>query len=611
MAIVLTRLQSIGPDRLDAAIEFHDKRSLIRGPSDTGKSYIRDCLWYLLGGDKVPKTFPLAEGYQELLLRFTSEGMEYEVRRALNGGAAAVCKRPLGRDQDFEAHDQDIGELLVELSNAKDHQIIRSLSERGPVTGDDVRHWSLWSQTTILSDEPTSGPGFGATKRISSFNLFLTGTDDAAVQLRKKSSEVERIKGQLTSAEDALKRVQVGLPSNSTREDVADALKRVDATLSAITAQYEERAATLRGLRREIGDTSDMLSRATSLRNHARAMIARFHLLEQKYSNDMERLGAAGEGIAFFEELPTLPCPLCGTPTNVQPAPNDLRSDAPRRYRAAINAEAEKIRGLRIGLLAALENERRRFATWGAEVDKHMDRLSELQGREEAVMLGTRIEFSANPKELAIRRSELAAQLATFDEVERLKAEIERLKKSKLRPRVQVVRDGGTFGRSVANAAKALLEAWGFQDIKSIALDSEQCDLVINDRPRLSYGAGRRAIYLTALIIALMEHALAHNHPHLGIVVVDSPLKAYADPESNEQRDIPVGTVTDQFYRWLSEFAGIGQVIILENERISTQTSELLHPIEFSGIPGVGRLGFYPSQPHPKTPQRDNDSFSK
>src|SRR5690606_24744560 len=106
----------------------------------------------------------------------------------------------------FEPVEKDLGELLVELSGAAGKQIIRSLSERGPVTGDDVRHWSLWSQTAMLSEEPTSGNSFAAPKRTASFSLFLTGIDDAAVVLRKKPSEVERIKGQLSSAEDALKR---------------------------------------------------------------------------------------------------------------------------------------------------------------------------------------------------------------------------------------------------------------------------------------------------------------------------------------------------------------------------------------------------------------------
>lgn len=108
-------------------------------------------------------------------------------------------------------------------------QILRSQSDKGPVTGDDVRHWSLLSQTAILSEEPTSGSGFGVPKRIASFNLFLTGSDDTSIQLRKSTAEVERIKGQLTSAEDAYRRIQAGLPSDVVRADVSDALERVDA----------------------------------------------------------------------------------------------------------------------------------------------------------------------------------------------------------------------------------------------------------------------------------------------------------------------------------------------------------------------------------------------
>lgn len=613
MAIVLKRLKSIGPDREDAVLEFGEKRTLIRGPSDTGKSYIRDCLWFLLGGDKLPKKFPLAEGYQELQLRFESEGFEYEVRRALIGGQPTVYVRAMGNEEELvlEPLEDDIGELLVERSGAHGKQIIRSLSERGAVTGDDVRHWALWSQTAILSENPTSGEGFAVTKRTASFSLFLTGVDDAKVELRKKTSEVERIKGQLSSAEDALARVQTALPKDVKRVDVSDALERVDEVLVAMSSQYDQRAAKLRELRREIADASDQLARATNSRNHAKSMIGRFELLEQKYSNDLERLGAAHEGVAFFEELPAVACPLCRTPTAAQTESQDVKPETAGRYRAAINAEAEKIRGLRTGLLTALEGERRRFGSWQADVDRFSSELNALQNREAMVMQGTRIEFSADPKQLAVRRTELSAQLGIFDEIERLQVEIERLKKQKLRPKVQVNRDGGTSGRSVANAALGYLMHWGFTDIENISLDAEACDLVLNDRTRLSFGAGLRALYLSALVIALMEHALEQGHPHLGVVVIDSPLKAYADPDSDETHEVPVATVTEKFYAWLAEFSGRGQIIVLENERISAETAEKLKPIQFTKKPGVGRSGFYPHRvvapSQPQVPAENDD----
>jgi hypothetical protein len=614
VAITLRRLQSIGPDLPVAELKFHPKRFLIRGPSETGKSYIRDCLWYLLGGDKLPKTFPLAEGYQELRLGFTCGEDEYEVRRGLMGGAAAVYLRPTGiEEQLFDAIDQDIGELLVELSGAGGKQILRSMSDRGPVTGDDVRHWSLLSQTAILSEEPTSGSGFGIPKRVASFNLFLSGNDDTAIQLRKSSAEVERIKGQLSSAEDALRRIQVGLPSDAVRKDVADALDRVDDVLSAMTSQYEARAGKLRDLRRDVADKTDRLSAATNGRNHSRSMIGRFGLLEQKYANDLQRLGATAEGIAFFQELPEVTCPLCGTPTEDQVDPDDLRPSAPNRYRVAISAEVEKIKNLRHGLLGALTHEQQRFATLKQEVEDICSDLSVLQHQESIIVNGARIEFSADPKSLALRRSELSAQLAIFDEMERLTAEIERLKKSKVRPRVQVNRDGGTSGRAVADLSSAFLKAWGFTDIENIALDAEQCDLLVNDRARLSYGAGRRALYLTALTIALMEHALEKGHPHLGTVVIDSPLKAYADPNSDEPKDVPLGTVTDKFYAWLADWDGLGQIIVLENEKLNAQTARVLAAEEFSGVPGQGRAGFYPNrsnQPSSGTSLADDNTTS-
>lgn len=596
MAIVLTRLRSVGPDREDAVLEFGEKRILIRGPSDTGKSYIRDCLWFLLGGDKLPKTFPLSEGYQELQLRFESGGVEYEVRRALIGGQPSIYSRDkvCDEEQAFAPLEDDVSELLVKLSGAAGKQIIRNLSERGPVTGDDIRHWALWSQTAILSEEPTSGVGFAVPKRTASFNLFLTGVDDAKVELRKKVSEVERIKGQLTSAENALIRVKAGLPNDVNRNEVETALERVDEVLGAISSQYDHRAARLRKLRREFLEVSEQLARATNGLNHSKSMVGRFELLEKKYSNDLDRLGAANEGVAFFEELPSVPCPLCRVGNKAQADSQVVQPESAAKYRAAINAEASKVRNLRNGLLTALEGERRRLNDWQAEVDKFSAELKSLQFREAQVMQGTRIEFSADPKQLAIRRTELSAQLAIFDEIERLDLEIERLKKQKLRPKVQVNRDGGLSGRSVADAAQGYLKLWGFTDIENIALDAEACDLVLNDRPRLSFGAGYRALYLSALVIALMEHALEKGHPHLGVVVIDSPLKAYADPDSDETYDVPVATVTEKFYEWLANFSGRGQIIVLENERISAETAKKLNPIQFTKKLGVGRYGFYP-----------------
>jgi len=85
----------------------------------------------------------------------------------------------------------------------------------------------------------------------------------------------------------------------------------------------------------------------------------------------------------------------------------------------------------------------------------------------------------------------------------------------------------------------------------------------------------------------------------LGVVVLDSPLKAYAQKETADDmdRDIPTATVNASFYGWLSRFEGPGQIIVLENEAVDPATAHTLNAIEFTDDHAHGRQGFYPPRP--------------
>jgi hypothetical protein len=64
-----------------------------------------------------------------------------------------------------------------------------------------------------------------------------------------------------------------------------------------------------------------------------------------------------------------------------------------------------------------------------------------------------------------------------------------------------------------------------------------------------------------------MEFCLGRSLPHPGVVVLNSPLLAYYEPE--DASDSLQGTdVKERFYRYLIERHkdGLGQVIIIENE---------------------------------------------
>ncbi|XRD86383.1 hypothetical protein ISN73_20935 [Dyella acidisoli] len=585
-----------GPDKADAIIDFRSFATLVRGPSDTGKSYIRDCLWYLLGGDKVPKALPQAVGYGQMVLTVVSDGQSFEIVRGLEGGEAHI--RQVFVDASGFARnepiDEDLNDFLVRLSGAQGKELLRSKSKKGAVTSGDFRHWFLLSQPHMISEEVTSGVGVNATQRTAAFHLFLTGSDDSAIQVAKTNAERERISGQITGAELSLARINAEIPSELERDDVAQSLERVDAALGAMSRQYEARAAALKELRASILPTAAALQSATTSLEHSRSMVERFELLDKKYRSDIERLGATWEGVSMFQALEEVDCPLCGTPASEQLDPQHLKQGAQDNYRRALKAEATKIQSLRAGLSGALVRERERVAQLDVQVAGLKRRLSHLEGLETAKLNETKVEFTAEPKTLALRRSELSEILSKMDEMTRLRAEIDRLTKSKRRSKVELSRNVGDEGKVVAEYAKDLLHAWGFTSIETVALDVGECDLVIDGRARLSFGAGKRAIFLTAMTVALMQHAMTEGYPHIGFVVIDSPLKSYADPKSAEVREVPVRTVTDNFYDWLATWKGKGQIVILENQDISASTASTLRPIEFSGVDGQGRYGFYP-----------------
>lgn len=620
MAITLKHLCVNGPGLLPAVVPFDGHRTLIRGPSETGKSHIWDCIWFLLGGTGTLEPFPESEGYDSLELAFLHDEHEYLVRKAMAGGAARVMVRlddiwvAAGAPNPLEDLAQDLGELLVKLSGAEGKKVLRNRSEKGSITGDDLRHWALLSQPGMISRDATNGIGHGSVKRVSSYSLFLSGLDDSAVELYKSSSDKEQAKGKLESAESELARSQGLIPADTDRASTAAALARVDERLDMFTTQFQARSSVLKELRLQIAAVGGALAIVSTQLASATSICERFTLLDLKYSSDLARLGATDEGIAFFQVLEETPCPLCSTPVEQHLDPGDLKPRAPTKYRDAIAAEAEKIRELRRGLQPSVAHEKTRIANATADVQRLTASLKALEEQETAVLRAAGQEFDADPRELAESHTRFSSLIDAFDEITRLKGEIARLQQETKQKRTALVRNVGSHGDQVGVIARQMLNDWGFMSIESVYVDPDACDLVIDGRRRLSYGAGKRGLFLSAMTIALMQHALKEGHPHLGVVVLDSPLKAYAQKESadNTDRDIPTATVNASFYGWLSRFKGPGQIIVLENEAVDPATARALNAIQFTDDNTHGRQGFYPRRTvivPPPAPPIDGTEF--
>jgi hypothetical protein len=558
-------------------------------------------LWYMLGGNDLPKSIPpYGKGYDQVLLEIEDgNGQRYTVVRGLFGGSTEIF--PCGMDEpdlvEMAPLDENLGTWLVRQSGGAGKVTMRDQSTKGAMTGDDFRYWSLWSETRIISESPLAGARKenGRGKRMSALAVMFTGNDDSAIVPAKSMDSTKVAKGGVEALEAALTRMEDSLKATNVRKaDAQNSIAKIDAALAQIAEQQERRAKSLREIRISIGVHASTLSKADSKLRYSRETLSRFKLLDEKYENDLERLEALDEGVSLFETLEQVPCPLCGAAMHDEleiravPVPTELQ-------RQAIGAEARKIRQLRNGLALAIAEEGSRLDFFSREASAARATLSAVEGMEKKALENTRSDFLHDPSELAVRRTEMANVLRTFADIEHLNAEISRWKILTTRKRAPIVRDLTVGGENVSSKVADILDKWGLPEMGDVVFDDSTYDFKIAGRLRTSFGKGVRGIIGSAISIAIMEHALQEGHPHLGVAVVDSPLKAYADSKSSDDNTVPTKTVLDKMYGWLAKWEGPGQIVIIENGEVPLDLCPALSVTQFYGTAPGGRRGFYPA----------------
>ncbi|MDC5651377.1 hypothetical protein OFN02_17560, partial [Acinetobacter baumannii] len=114
-----------------------------------------------------------------------------------------------------------------------------------------------------------------------------------------------------------------------------------------------------------------------------------------------------------------------------------------------------------------------------------------------------------------------------------------------------------------AKKVKNILRDWGVINNENVTYDDNLKDLNIGDKPRESRGKGMRSITHAAFTVGLLEYCKDKELPHPGFIILDSPLLAYREPDSDDEALLSNG-VDEKFYEYLKKLTD-RQVIIIEN----------------------------------------------
>jgi hypothetical protein len=323
----------------------------------------------------------------------------------------------------------------------------------------------------------------------------------------------------------------------------------------------------------------------------------RFVLLDSKYESDMQRLqtiSAAAEVVATFD---TRPCPLCKTDLSHQQAHVE---DEEKQFalRQAAAAEVSKIIALRRGLAIALSDVKKAIQEGTATLQQLQKESKNNLEAQAALVQPLSSNSGTALSQLTERKAVFLMAVRDMERVENLTNRVTVMQARTKRGKQVVERDMSTSASILCARISQILKKWNVPGVDQVFFDDSKADLFINNRERISYGKGKRGIFLTAYVVALMERAFEIGSPHLGVVAIDSPVVTYKDPKhgSMDEDEALDPVVKDRFYTWLAERKELGQVIVLENEEPLEELRQKLFFTEFIG-PDVkdGRAGFFPA----------------
>jgi hypothetical protein len=607
--LCINRLSYLGPNKPTVHVGLKPGLNIICGASETGKSFVVETIDFMLGGSSELRQLPERAGYDRAVIQITlSDDKKFTFQRSLDGGGFLWR---VGHHDQLETTDEalkpthnsdrddNLSQRILSLLGWSDHRLRKDA--QAATVSFTIRHLAYLSIVNETRIFDTASPVLSENKvsntvEKSAFKFVLTGVDDSAlVAVREARDSHARLVTHRNALAALIEERQAKLPPEEQIAQSRERLGRLQLRISSIgedVVDDEQRHASA-------SDRFRLLERfvQTSRRRKGEidGLLQRFALLDQHYESDLSRLEAIAESGAVFKTLHPGPCPFCGAPPEAQVHERSCDVD-PDQIAAAARAEIERIGVLRAGLVET----KQRLSTEGQQISVRTDRAAEEQRqvfRQAQELAGILRERRRGIGDLDREAQQLRLQLKDTDVQEELKAELARMNEAVTTSEEQVTgTPRGALPPSetteFAAEVEAILQAWDFPEAGRVAWEESRMDVTIGARRRGDQGKGLRAITCSAFLLGLLKRCLAKARPHLGLLVLDSPLLAYWKPEG--QADDLRGTRVDEcFYRWMDTLPPNNQVVVIENRPLPDWVSGVAHVIHFTKNRASDRYGLF------------------
>lgn len=613
----ITELRLAGRNKKNASVVFSKGLNVISGPSDTGKTYIFECINYMFGGSDELPVFAENVGYTSIFLEIESySGEPKTLKRVIGESKLQLYESRIdevSQLQDFidlkgvhdSKDDNNISSYLLTFNNIESMKLRKN--QRGEKVSFSFRNFTrliMTSEERIISKVSPilSGRSTEKTSELSAFKAILTGVDDSdreeiedpKIHRTRLEGKLEIVKSLILNLSNDLDEKRLILKDFNSN-DIEVHIDELSERISNNSKHINEKM----GKRKELWEQEQEInSRLLMLEE----LLTRFHLLKKSYYSDLERLKFIIEGDHYISQLHDSNCPICN---------NTIDQDALHFIEHSHTAQIDNLQ-------KACVEESNKLKSQVLDLNDTVNTLSsELQDKrviaDELNRKIVEIDYfiQSELKPVVVMGKE---QLKTLFDIKKIFQEIE-INEERIveyhKTQREIIRELGKENVKLkfvdeisdeiyiglADEIKKLLEAWNYPDLTGVSFDQKEHDIIVSGKQRKNHGKGYRAILNAAFSVGLMKYIRKNSLKHPGLLILDTPLTTYKERNTadfaQDNEEIPLD-MKQAFFKDLSSLKGDYQIIILENVEPIKEVQSQMNYIHFTKVVGVGRYGFIP-----------------
>lgn len=581
----IERLIVTGNCKEPSILEFKDGLNIVCGPSDSGKSYVLECIDYLFGSDKI--RLDRITGYDLIKMIVSTENGKVTFERLLDTKRIRVSST----DRNIESGYYGISGKINNISDVwlqliginKEHYIIKnSRYERQRLTWRTFSHMFLIKETNVFQEQSIIMPkqNTSTTAALSALLFLMTGRDFAEAETLEEKKIKEARKRAVADyihrrlSDFSVRKAELrAFP----HQDAAYLQEKVEAVLNDIAINEKAISDAMRQNRqllKEIFDLNAQLAECNTLYN-------RYQSLQSQYAADIQRLAFIVDGELNKEGLfVTSKCPFCENEITVQ------EEDG---YVEASHAELHRIQ-LQLNDLIEAERD---LIQERDEIEKKLSILNEKKLAVEklinnelrpkvAMLKETLTEYrqaiEVQNEVSVISDFEITLQTELFDVLMDDEPEAEF--------KIKTYFDNQIIGVLNEYLTK-ILKLSRYENFSSAYFSPNTFDIIVNGKAKEAFGKGYRAFLNTVLAIALMEYLVKYGMYAPGFLIIDSPILSLKEVGDDQASD----TMKSGLFQYMLNNQFNGQIIIIENNIPELDYSNA-NIIKFTKDPTKGRYGF-------------------